>query len=114
MYHAWILLVANRAAAPPERSRLPCREHERCAPVKLTDWEAIYELLAADIPDPQMRSARVIAMEAVFNQAVTEAFDTGVRFGRASTTLPSRAERARKLGSAKRSVPVPMILPRQP
>jgi hypothetical protein len=82
--------------------------------VKLTDWEALYELLAADIPDPQMRTARVIAMEAVFNQAVTEAFDTGVRFGRTSTTLPSRVERARKLGSAKRSVPVPMILPRQP
>jgi hypothetical protein len=80
--------------------------------VKLTDWEAIYEMLAADIPDPQMRTARVIALEAVFNQAVTEAFDTGVRFGLASITLP--VKRARKLGSAKRLVPVPMILPRQP
>jgi hypothetical protein len=33
--------------------------------VKLPDWEAVYELLAADIPDPQVRSARVIALEAV-------------------------------------------------
>jgi hypothetical protein len=83
-------------------------------PVKLTDWEAVYELLAEDIPDPQVRTARVIALEAVFNQAVTEAFDTGVRFGLASTTSPLRVKRARKVGSAKRSVPVPMILPRQP
>lgn len=82
--------------------------------MKLTDWEAVYELLAADIPDPQVRTARVIALEAVFNQAVTEAFDTGVRFGLTSTTPPTRMKRARKVGSAKRSVPVPMILPRQP
>jgi hypothetical protein len=80
--------------------------------VKLTDWETVYELLAADIPDPQMRTARVIALEAVFDQAVSEAFDTGVRFGLTSTTSPAR--RARKLGPAKRSVPVPMLLPRQP
>jgi hypothetical protein len=82
--------------------------------VKLTDWETVYELLAADIPDPQVRTARVIALEAVFDQAVLEAFDTGVRFGLTSTTPPSLAECARKLGSAKRSVPVRMILPRQP
>jgi hypothetical protein len=82
--------------------------------VKLTDWNAVYGLLAADIPDPQVRTARVIALEAVFDQAVSEAFDTGVRFGLASATLPSQVECARKLGSAKRSVPVPMMLPRQP
>jgi hypothetical protein len=82
--------------------------------VRLTDWEAVYELLAADIPDPQVRTAPVIALEAVFNQAVLEAFDTGVRLGLASATPPSRRECARKLGSAKRSVPVLMILPRQP
>ena len=82
--------------------------------MKLTDWETVYELLAADIPDPQMRTARVIALEAVFDQAVSEAFDTGVRFGLISTTSPARLKRARKLGPAKRSVPVPMLLPRQP
>jgi hypothetical protein len=81
--------------------------------VKLTDWEAVYELLAADIPDPDLRTARVIALEAVFDQAVSDAFDTGVKFGLAATTPPSLAECARKLGSAKRSMPVPMILPRQ-
>ena len=83
--------------------------------MKLTDWEAVYELLAAaDIPDPQVRTARVIALEAVFDQAVSEAFDTGVKFGLTSTTPRSQVEGARKLGSAKRSVPVSMILPRQP
>ena len=59
--------------------------------MKLTDWEAVYEqLAAADIPDPQVRTARVIALEAVFDQAVSEAFDTGVRFGLTSTTRARR------------------------
>jgi hypothetical protein len=45
------------------RSRAVARKHEAGATMSINDWEAIFALLARDIPDPERRASLILELE---------------------------------------------------
>jgi len=65
--------------------------------MSINDWEAIFALLARDIPDPERRASLILELEPIVDFATMTGFHEGVRW--AYCRVCNRSERARKLAS---------------
>lgn len=60
--------------------------------MSINDWEAIFALLARDIPGPERRTSLILELEPIVDFATMTGFHEGVRWAYVYRAVPARVK----------------------